>query len=384
MAQSSSGAGTSSEKAHTDSPEIEILHVVIHRDGKQIEAKWGLHPNLKEELKPEEWKELTESQKEDKNSNPCLSVVVPVFNEEGNIGYFVERTLLVLRSMSLTFELILVDDGSDDKTWEQIVELQRSTPELIGYRLSRNFGHQGALLAGLHGARGRAVISMDGDLQHPPEIIPQLVRAWNSGAKIVLTRRLDQDKNSIFKRFSSRFFYRIFSLIAETEIESGTSDFRLIDQQALKELLRFNFGDPFLRGAVQTLGFPQATVEFEMEKRYSGESKYTLPKMLRFARHGLISHSSVPLRVGIWLGMFTGLVSILGLAYVVSQFFLGHTVPGWASTLGLLSLLFSVLFIILGIIGLYLEDIHQLLKQRPHFIISNQVGPETIETKKEM
>ncbi len=317
---------------------------------------------------------------EDKNSNPCLSIVVPVFNEEGNIAHLLTRLLPIAREMALSFEVILVDDGSSDRTWEQIEEWSRSTPEIIGYRLSRNFGHQGALLAGLHGAKGQAVISMDGDLQHPPEVIPKLVRAWNLGAKIVLTHRLDHGNSSIFKSVSSRLFYRIFSKIADTEIESGTSDFRLIDQQALKELLKLNFGRPFLRGAVQTLGFPQAIVEFDMEKRFSGESKYTLPKMFRFARHGLISHSSVPLRIGIWLGVVTGFLAILELIFVVSYFIMGVTVPGWASTLGLLSLLFSVMFIILGIIGLYLEDIHQLLKQRPHFIISNQVGPETFST----
>ena len=146
-----------------------------------------------------------------------------------------------------------------------------------------------------------------------------------------------------------------------------------MDRQVLEGFLSIKFGEPFLRGAVQTLGFPQTTIDFEAETRFSGQSKYTLPKMIRFARQGLISHSFVPLRIGIWLGVFTGFVSILELTYVVFKYFLGQTIPGWASTLGLLSLLFSVLFIVLGIIGLYLEDIHKLLKQRPHFIISDKI-----------
>jgi dolichol-phosphate mannosyltransferase len=211
---------------------------------------------------------------------------------------------------------------------------------------------------------------MDGDLQHPPEVVPKMFADWRSGSKIVLTKRITDQPGSRFKNWASNSFYKVFSSVAETKIEPGTSDFRLLDRQALKELLRLNYGEPFLRGAVHLLGFPTSTVEFAVGTRFAGESKYTLRKMLRFARHGLISHSAVPLRLGIWIGLVTGALSVLELAYVVTQFALGNTVPGWASTLGLMSFLFAVLFITVGIMGLYLEDIHKLLKARPHFIIA--------------
>jgi dolichol-phosphate mannosyltransferase len=303
-----------------------------------------------------------------------LSIVVPVFNEEGNIAHLAERVLPVLRNLNVPFELIIVDDGSRDNTWKAICQVSRATPELIGFRLSRNFGHQGALLAGLNKARGDAIISMDGDLQHPPEVIPQMLAEWRAGSKVVITRRRDAESTTAFKRMTSQYFYRVFSSIAETTIEPGTSDFRLLDRQALGELLRLNYGEPFLRGAVQLLGFRRTTVEFDVGERFSGKSKYTLAKMLRFARQGLISHSVVPLRIGIWLGLAMGVVSFAEIGYIIFQYSAGNTVEGWASTLGLMSLLFSVLFVVIGVIGLYLEDIHKLLKGRPHFIIADAVG----------
>jgi dolichol-phosphate mannosyltransferase len=272
------------------------------------------------------------------------------------------------------FEIVLVDDGSSDGTWDKICVAVAEVKEVIGVRLSRNFGHQGALLAGLREARGEAVISMDGDLQHPPEFLPELIAQWHNGAQIVLTRRMDKETTSALKRFTSAYFYKFFSSIAETEIDPGTSDFRLMDRQALDELLSLRYGEPFLRGAVQTRGFRIAKVTYDVGERYSGVSKYTMAKMVRLAATGLISHSAMPLRIGIYLGLVTGMISLAELLYVVVQALNGETVAGWASTLGVLSLLFSVLFVILSIIGLYLADIHLLLKQKPHFIAAEVVG----------
>jgi glycosyltransferase involved in cell wall biosynthesis len=303
-----------------------------------------------------------------------ISIVSPLYNEGGNVRHLVERIVAAMRALNEDFEIVLVDDGSSDNTWDQICAAATETTEVIGVRLSRNFGHQGALLAGLHRARGQAVITMDGDLQHPPEYLSELIASWRDGAEIVLTRRIEKENVSAFKRLTSGYFYRLFSFIAEAEIEPRSSDFRLMDRQALDQLLRLRFGQLFLRGAVQTLGFRKSTVTYEIGERYSGTTKYTLAKMLRFARHGLISHSSFPLRFSIYLGGLTGFLSVLELTYVVVQAFRGETVAGWASTLGLMSLLFSVLFVILGIVGLYLEDIHRLLKHQPHFIVAEGVG----------
>jgi dolichol-phosphate mannosyltransferase len=307
-------------------------------------------------------------------SPPLISIVAPVFNEENNVEPLVSRVVAAMRPLGCPFEIILVDDGSTDASWARIVAMAEQVDEVIGCRLSRSFGHQGALLAGLHRASGQAVVSMDGDLQHPPECIPDLIEAWRSGSQIVLTKRLDTAKTSKFKRMTSACFYKLFSIVSESEIEEGTSDFRLMGRQSLDQLLRFHYGRPFLRGAVQVLGFAKTTVPYTLGDRHSGTSKYTLRKMLGLARAGLISHSAVPLRAGIYLGLITGLLGVAELTYVLIQKLLGGTVPGWASILGVLSLLFSILFLIVGIIGLYIEDIHRLLKQNPHFIVAQEVG----------
>lgn len=290
--------------------------------------------------------------------------------------HFVDRVNRVMQSVTQldNFELILVDDGSSDTTWLEIAQLSQTLPQVIGLKLSKNFGHQGALLAGLHQAKGRAVITMDGDLQHPPELIPTMVARWRGGADLVLSRRRDDRSSSYFKKLSSRYFYSLFSSIAEARIEPGSSDFRLIARTPLRALLKLRYGEPFLRGAVNTLGFKVATVDYSADERFSGCSKYTVNKMLTFARQAFISHSAMPLKLGIYLGMIMGLLSVFELVYVFIQVARGETVPGWASILAVISLLFSVLFFILGIVGLYLVDIHRLLKQTPHFITAKVVG----------
>ena len=307
-------------------------------------------------------------------ATPELSVVVPLYNEEESVREPYGRTSAVCSGLGVTYELVLVDDGSGDGTWAAIRRLSEADAHVRGFRLSRNYGHQHALLAGLHMARGRAIISMDGDLQHPPEVIPALFEKWKEGSRVVLTKRLDRNLGSPLKRGSSKLFYRLFSYVAETSIQPGTSDFRLLDSAVLQQLLSFNFSRPFLRGAVETLGFERATVPFQVEPRFAGRSKYTLRRMIAFARQGFIAHSTVPLRLGIWLGLVTGVMALAELGYVVVQFFRGQTVPGWASVLGMTALLFAVLFFIVGILGMYLEDIHELLKKRPRFIIAETCG----------
>jgi glycosyltransferase involved in cell wall biosynthesis len=298
-----------------------------------------------------------------------VSIVAPVYNEEGNISEYLERLRYVLNAVGCTHEIILIDDGSEDASWSEIQRLSASYSCLRAYRLSRNFGHQHALLAGLEKARGEVVITMDSDLQHPPEVIPQLIEEWQKGYSLVLTKRREQKNCSAFKRLSSRCFYRVFSALAGMEIHQGASDFRLIARQPLEELLRFDDAAPFLRGSVELLGFPKSIVEFDAAERHSGQSKYTLRKMLQFANLALIGHSSVPLRIGIWIGACTSVLAFLELCYIVYQAFAGNAVPGWASSVGVTSLLFGIMFVVIGIMGTYIADIHALLKARPKFII---------------
>ena len=311
---------------------------------------------------------------------PRISAVIPAFNEEANIALLVDRISRVLEDRPGGCEIILVDDGSADGTWPAIAEAARKYPRVRGFRLSRNFGHQHALLAGLNQARGEAVISLDADLQHPPETIAELIAQWEAGYEIVNTRRSDEVAvNSAFKRLTSKYFYRVFSALSEVELSEGISDFRLMDRRALDVLTSFQDSELFLRGAVQWLGFKTTTVLFRLAERHAGASKYNFKRMLRFAMTAIVSYSSKPLRLGIWLGLITAMLAFIELIYIVVQYALGSTVQGWASILGVISLLFGILFVLLGIIGTYLADIHKMIRSRPQFIIAEEtprsVGP---------
>lgn len=303
-------------------------------------------------------------------SQPLISVVVPVFNEQDNVAHLAERLTNALDSLGESYEVLFIDDGSKDATWVRIAGASAQYhPHLRGLRLARRFGHQAALLAGLSRARGQAVVTMDGDLQHPPELIPELVKAWKQGSTVVETRRHYNEQTGRFKKLSSALFYRLFSLMSEIDMEEGRSDFRLIDRRALDEVLAFRQSDIFLRGVVSWLAFPSTTIEFEAASRLHGHSKYTLQNMLRFARGGIVAFSTKPLRAGIALGLVTSALAFVALCYIMAQYLLGHTVPGWASTLGLLVFLFGVLFVILGVIGGYVGLIYIMLQHRPPYVV---------------
>lgn len=300
-----------------------------------------------------------------------VSIVIPLFNEAGNVRELISQIIEQVKTLDISFEILLVDDGSHDLTWHKIETASSVHQEVSGLKLSRNFGHQHALLAGLKTAKGQAVISMDGDLQHPPSVLPKLIEQWHAGSKIVYTKRHSPKSISTFKRKTSDMFYGLFSWLSGVPMTQGSSDFRLIDRQVLNELLKFNDVEPFLRGAVRWLGYEHqsSTVEFTIGSRHSGESQYTIKKMITFANSAIVSFSTKPLLVAIWLGLTTSLLAFAELGYILCQYLTGNTVAGWASTVGIVSLLFGILFILLGIIGLYLAQIHTALKQRPKFII---------------
>ena len=291
------------------------------------------------------------------NGTMMLSIVVPMHNEEENIRHFVKRLMKVIDPLALSYEVLLVDDGSRDGTWAEIQIAEQVFNVIRGIRLARNFGHQAALLAGLRQAKGLATVSMDGDMQHPPELIPELLRAWENGAKVVTTIRTYSNTTSFFKKITSSLYYRVFSFLSEVPMKSGQSDFRLLDRSALDQLLSIRQSDIFLRGAVSWLNYPESTIRFIAEDRLHGESKYSLSKMLRFARSGVLAFSTKPLQIGIMMGLMTSAFSFIYLIYIVVQHMRGNTIQGWSSTLGLLSLLFGVLFIMLGIVGTYIGRI---------------------------
>jgi len=278
------------------------------------------------------------------SDRPEISIVVPAHNEEANIEPLCLQLASVLEDACASWEILLCDDGSTDGTWDRIRTLSRAEPRIRGVRLSRNFGHQYALVAGLHRARGAAVVSMDADLQHPPAVVAELIAKWRTGAKVVKTQRQGAPHKSWLQRTASDAFYRVFSTLSGVELKPGMADFRLLDRQVVDALADFEEEGLFLRGIVEWVGYDSAVVPFDVAPRASGQSKYTWWKMLRFAWHGVSSFSVVPLRMGIVLGLLSSVVAFISVIYaIVSKWGLGEAVPGWTSSVAITSFLFGVL-----------------------------------------
>ena len=306
---------------------------------------------------------------------PSLSVVIPAYNEESNLLKLYQELISVINKIGMPWEVILVDDGSNDQTWQKITLLHKNDERVKGIQFSRNFGHQNALLAGLSCSNGQVVICMDADLQHPPELIPKLINEWQNGNKIVNTIRIDSKNLSAFKKVTSKLFYKIYSLLSGVDIESGMADFRLFDRQALISILQFQEQGLFFRGIVKWIGFPTTQISFQCPERFSGKTKYTIKKMFRFALDGITSFSIIPLRLGVAVGIITGLIAFWQMAYAIyAKVFLNVTVPGWATTIAVMSFMFGILFILLGLMGEYIGRILIETRNRPRFIINEQVG----------
>lgn len=297
-----------------------------------------------------------------------------MFNETENVKEFVGALVKVIDGMELHSEIILVNDGSTDDTWLKIAECAQEHERLKGICLSRNFGHQNALFAGLICSSGKAVISMDGDLQHPPDVIPEMVSAWQDGNMIVETRRIDSPETGFFKRLSSRLFYRYFSIMSGIPMSEGSSDFRLIDRRVADVVLRMQDADLFLRGITHWVGFSKKVIPYRAGARFAGTTKYSLKRMIKFSMSAILSFSTIPLKAGIWIGIITSIFGVAELIYIFTMYFRGVTVPGWSSIVAVTAFMFSVLFLLLGIIGAYLASIFEMIKNRPRFIIMQQVG----------
>lgn len=295
-----------------------------------------------------------------------------MMNEEQNVAPLVGKLTQELKDLNAPYEIILVNDGSQDATWERILSTASHDPRIKGLSLSRNFGHQHALLSGLRFSSGKAIVTMDGDLQHPPELIKDLFAAWTSGYKIVNTKRVHNKKTSFLKRLSSLYFYRLFSFLSGIPIQEGSSDFRLIDRQVLENIMGINDVNLFFRGILSWVGFPTTCIPYQEGPRLAGKTKYGLKNMFRFAASAIISFSSMPIKLGIWIGIITSAFAFLELTFIIIKYFQGVTVPGWASTVGIISVLFGIQFILLGCIGIYIASIHECLKNRPKFIVNEK------------
>jgi polyisoprenyl-phosphate glycosyltransferase len=317
-----------------------------------------------------------QSRAEEVLDDHLLSLVVPAFNEAQNVPLLFQRVSNVLEEVHPhAWELIFVDDGSHDATWASICRAAETSSRVKGVRLSRNFGHQYAIWAGLEMARGHAVIMMDCDLQHPVELIPLLLEKWQKGYLVVKTMREEDRDLSWFKLWSSRTFYRLFSFLSGVDLKPGLADFRLLDRRAINELLRFNEEGLFLRGLTEWIGFPSCAIAYQPGKRLHGQSQYSLKKMIKLGWGGVSSFSIMPLRIGILIGLIGSLVSALGILYSFFGRFMGKgVVPGWASTLMVISLLFFLLFIYLGVLGEYIGRMVIEVRRRPRFIVSEMKG----------
>ncbi len=306
-----------------------------------------------------------------------ISVVVPVFNEELALPAFTARLLPVLRDGACNYEIIFVDDGSQDGTPRVLDHLASAHAEIKIVSFARNFGHQAALLAGLSAARGQCVISLDGDLQHPPELIPQLISHWRAGAKIVATRRIDAVQTGFAKRVTSRLYYRLFSWLSGLPIEQGVADFRLLDRVVVDTLLQLKERTLFLRGLLTWLGYPQAVVEYQAEPRVAGRSKYSPRKMLSLAINGITAFSITPLRIAMVMGFIFSLVSFIYLSYAIAvYFFTDGAVAGWTSIVGSVLFLGGIQLLCLGIIGEYVGKVYQEVKRRPFYVLKDSKGLE--------
>ena len=299
-----------------------------------------------------------------------ISIVVPAFNEQQNVGVLYARLCAELRALGEDWELVFVDDGSGDNTWDEIAYLSAHDARVRGLRLSRNFGHQAALLAGLSAARGSAVISMDADLQHPPAVVAELVRKWREGFQVVHAIRRDTRGQPFLKRLTSRLYYRLFSYLSGVDTEPGAADFRLLDRQVLDEILKFREEGLFLRGIVHWVGYATASVPFDCGARHAGKSGYSLRKRLTLGWHGLSSFSLVPLRMGVAVGLASSTLAFLGVGYaIVGKWLDRDAIPGWASSVAIMSFLFGVLFVFLAILAEYIGRIVVEVRGRPRFLV---------------
>lgn len=306
---------------------------------------------------------------------PMLSVIVPCFNEEEVIEHTHARLMAALRAITPAFEIIYVDDGSRDRTAELLHAIQRTAAEVRLIRLSRNFGHQIAVTAGLDYAKGDAVVLIDADLQDPPEVIAEMVAKWRDGYHVVYGQRVERTGESHFKLWTARLFYRLINRLSEVPIPLDTGDFRLMDRAVVDALRRMREKHRMLRAMTSWVGFRQVPLPYSRAERFAGTSKYPLRKMLGFALDGIISFSAIPLRVVTTVGFVFSALSVLGIVYAIAMRLLtSNWVPGWTLIFITVLMIGGLQFIFLGVMGEYVGRIYSEAKDRPLFLVMEELG----------
>jgi polyisoprenyl-phosphate glycosyltransferase len=316
-----------------------------------------------------------------------LSVIVPCYNEELVLSATHQRLSAVFAAMpEVGYELVYVNDGSHDLTQQILADIQKQDTHVRVVRLSRNFGHQIAVTAGIELAVGDAVVIIDADLQDPPEVIPELIARWHEGNHVVYGIRIDREGESKFKLWTAKVFYRLINRLSDTKMPLDAGDFRLLDRQVIEVLKAMPERARYLRGMVSWAGFRQTSVSYERAARHAGETKYPLRKMIRFAMDGITSFSLVPLKMAIWTGFIAIWIAVAGIVVaILDRLFEKGLTRGWASLFVAILFMGGIQLVSLGIIGEYLGRIYTEVKRRPLYAVQEQLGfatSDTVETPK--
>ncbi|MFA5149986.1 MAG: glycosyltransferase family 2 protein [Candidatus Omnitrophota bacterium] len=304
-----------------------------------------------------------------------VSIVIPVYNEQENLPVLYSRLKDVFNKSSYVYEMIFVDDGSRDDSWASIESLCAKDSAVKGLKFSRNFGHQCALTAGMDYASGDAVITMDADLQHPPDMLPQLIQKWEEGYDIVYTIRKKNKDSGLLKNIFSNYFYTVINKLACINIPAGTADFRLLGRNVVNSFKDIHERTRFLRGLVSWVGYKSISLPYIANERYLGKSKYSFRKMAAFAIAAITSFSSFPLYVSSFLGLAIASISFCyGIYAIYGKLFTDRVIPGWTSVFVSILFLGGIQLIAIGVLGEYLARVYEEVKQRPLYLIMQKKG----------
>jgi len=314
-------------------------------------------------------------------ATPELSVAIPVFNEAASLPALREALEVTLAKLGLSYEVILIDDGSTDASWGAIAAWCRADPHVRGIRLARNFGKEAALSAGLYEARGQAVVLMDSDLQHPPSVIPDFVAKWREGYEMVYAVRASRTGDSAVRRSATHAFYRLFRRVAEVDLPPGAGDFRLIDRRVVDTLNRLPERLRFMKGLYAWAGAHHTGIPYDPPSRLHGKSAMSMRRLTGFGLDGIVAFSRIPLAISGWAGAAVALVSIaIGLYLAIRTMIFGVDVPGYASIAVGVMLLGGVQLLALGILGAYVGRIYEEIKDRPLYVVAEEISDPAAET----
>lgn len=308
-------------------------------------------------------------------NNLKVSIIVPIYNEQENIKIFFERLIKTIKKYN--YEIIFVNDGSTDNSENLIKKLCKNNQNIKLISFTRNFGHQMALFAGYQYCSGEVIISIDADLQDPPELIEKMIALWQKGAKIVYAKRQERQGESLFKLATAKFFYKLINFLSDTPIPENVGDFRLLDKDVVDYLKNLKEKPEFLRGLVAWPGFKTDYIYFKRDKRFSGKTHYTLAKMINLALEGITSFSTRPLRLSAYFGFFVSLFAVATVFLKSIQHFVfgvGDWLPGWASLFFSIVFLGGVQLIMIGVLGEYLAKIYKEIQNRPNYLIKEKIN----------